>query len=401
MFKRKVLSDVSLNFISSIIVLISIQLLLYPKISRETNAEFFGSFVFLMSIFNFVATVLGGTGNSLFMKNYLRFRKNNEVLTGYRHIITLIYQTFFISFVILFFYFNHLNYSRFDQVVFGILTLLITYRIYLISWFRVELKYREILLSNLVLSFSYILIFVFIKDMSNIFHFIIIAESTFTMTALYITRAPKLLLPKILKNNKTLYKGFFVLLISSILISGLKYLDRWFINTFMESELIAYFYVASITGSLFSIPFNTLSNVIFSYYIQYDNLSKKTLNHMLIILPVLPFILIVTGYFIGPVFISILYPEYYDESLSLFYILNIGYGVLIIDFLLRGFVIKFFDEKNKLLIDGISITFCILALLILTPFLDLKGVAIAFTLTFIVKSIIDYIYLIAYARLQI
>jgi len=398
MFKRKVLSDVSLNFISSIIVLISIQLLLYPKISEETNAEFFGSFVFLMSIFNFVATVLGGTGNSLFMKNYLRFKKSSEVLDGYRHIIMLIYQAFFISFIFLFFYFNHLNYSRFDQVVFGILTLLITYRIYLISWFRVELRYKEILLSNLVLSISYVFIFVFIKDMSNIFHYIILAESTFTMTALYLIKSPKLLLPKIFKNNQTLYKGFIVLLLSSVLISGLKYLDRWFINTFMEPDLIAYFYVASITGSLFSIPFNTLSNVIFSYYIQYDNLSKKTLTYMLIILPFLPFILVSVGYFIGPIFISVLYPEYYEESLSLFYILNIGYGVLIIDFLLRGFIIKFFEEKNKLVIDLIAIVFCVLLLFILTPLYSLTGVAVAFTSTFIVKSTIDYLYLVIYSR---
>src|SRR5690625_1094924 len=309
-----------------------------------------------------------------------------------------LYLSFCISCILLFFYFNHLNYCMFDQVVFGILSLLITYRIYLISWFRVELRYKEILLSNLVLSISYVFIFVFIKDMSNIFHYIILAESTFTMTALYLIKSPKLLLPKIFKNNQTLYKGFIVLLLSSVLISGLKYLYRWFINTFMEPDLIAYFYVASITGSLFSIPFNTLSNVIFSYYIQYDNLSKKTLTYMLIILPFLPFILVSVGYFIGPIFISVLYPEYYEESLSLFYILNIGYGVLIIDFLLRGFIIKFFEEKNKLVIDLIAIVFCVLLLFILTPLYSLTGVAVAFTSTFIVKSTIDYLYLVIYSR---
>lgn len=392
------MSDVSLNFLSSVVVLCSIQLLLYPKISKMSNADYFGLFVFLMSIFNFVASVLGGTGNSLFMKNYLEFKERNKVLDGYRHIIKLIYQTFLISIIVLSFYFNHLNFTGIDQVIFAILTLLITYRIYLISWFRVELRYKEILLANLVLSLSYFIIFLFIKDITNVFIFIMLAELTFTLTALLINKTPKLLVPKFSKTNKSLYKGFFILLFSFVLVSGLKYLDRWFINTFMDSKMIAYFYVASITGNLFSIPFNTMSNVVFSYFIQYENLSKKTLNRMLIILPLLPVVLITIGYIVGPVFISLIYPEYYEKSLGLFYILNIGFGVLIVDFLLRGFVIKFFDEKNKLIIDIVSIIFCVSLLFILTPIFNLKGVAVSFTLTFIIKSTLDYLYLIIYAR---
>jgi|SRR5690625_2533670 len=398
MFKRKILSDVSINFLSSILVLVSLQILLYPKISKISNADFFGSFVFLMSIFNFISSVIGGTGNSIFMKKYSEYKKEKKVLTGYREVISLIYLFFLLSLIPLLIYFTKLGYSLFDQLIFVILVILITYRIYLISWFRVDLRYIEIFKANLVLSLSYLLIFIFLSDVSMIFLFIAIAELTFTIVAIGIDKKPVILLPKLSGSIRTIYKGFLILLVSTLLVSALKYLDRWFINTFMDTKLLAYFYVASITGSIFSIPFNTLSNVAFSYFIQSNKVTKKTLKYLITILPLLPIGLIVIGGVIGPIIISMLYPEYYEESLELFYILNIGYGFLIIDYLLRGFIVKFFAEKHKLFIDAISIAFCLIFLLLLTPIYSLKGVAFAFTLTFILKSLIDYVYLFIYTR---
>src|SRR5699024_9091403 len=106
------------------------------------------------------------------------------------------------------------------------------------------------------------------------------------------------------------------------------------------------------------------------------------------------------GFLIGPVIINILYASYYDEAINLFYILNIAFGLLSIDFILRGFVVKFYPEYFKMLMDIAMIIILVINMYLLATNYGLIGVSYSLLITYAIKAVFNLILLAIYYKKQ-
>src|SRR5699024_10197396 len=175
--------------------------------------------------------------------------------------------------------------------------------------------------------------------------------------------------------KKIYIKGYLFLLVSFMAVTAFKYVDKWFIEFQFDAVQLSYFYIAAITSTLFTAPVTTLSNVLFSYFVQKDHLSMNTIYKTFLFVVVAPIIIITTGYIIGPFIIQTLYEQYYSESINYFYVLNIAFGLLSVDFILRGFVVKFYPEYFKMIMDIFMLIILTFNMYLLANSYGLIGVA--------------------------
>src|SRR5699024_11042037 len=122
----------------------------------------------------------------------------------------------------------------------------------------------------------------------------------------------------------------------------------------------------------------------------------KTLIRTIFFVVFSPIIIIVIGHFIGPIVIATLYPRYYNIAVDLFYILNVAFGLLSVDYILRGFIIKFYPEFLKMIIDIASTLLLIGFIFILSEQFGLTGVAYGILVTYFIKATINMILLVIY-----
>lgn len=388
------IKDVILNFISSLSLVFMVQALYFPIVANSESTQVFGEYIYIYTLINFWAAVIGGVGNSIYLKYYSSFSSDNKI-NEYRSILGGLLINFILSIPILFFILDS-KLSVFDLLIVMFTALFVIYRIYLRTWYRAMLKYAVILYGNLITAAAYGVMILTGMYEYNFFLTILLSEVCFTAFILLFSKNINLVKPLLLK--KSYIKGYIFLFVSFIAVTAFKYVDKWFIEYEFDSAMLSYFYIAAITSTLFTAPITTLSNVLFSYFVQREHLSLNTIYKTFIFVVVAPLIIITTGYFIGPIIIHVLYEQYYTDSIQFFYILNIAFGLLSIDFILRGFVVKFYPEYFKMLMDILMLIILIGGMILLSNIYGMFGVAYSMLLTYAIKAIIDFALLILYYK---
>lgn len=391
--------DVVLNLFSSLIITLMLQAVLYPNLSRNISSDAFGELIYIMGLVSIISSTIGSAAVSLYFKKYNRENVYEDNANEFRRTIGKLYITLFISLVIFNAIFVTVSEQKHNIFIINIIIIFITLRIYLLAWYRSLLQYKLLFINNFFLAFGYFLSLLLTNTKINVFFLFLIPELIFFFIFLSIQRSSKLLVPKTrdcsnVHNVST--KSFLILLLSALLVTAFKYVDRIVINNFLSMDLVAVYYAGNITGQLFALPFSILSTVVFSYYIQKDYFSFKKTTVLVVSLPILSVIIYFIGLTIGPYILKFLYPNYFSDSLIIFYICNIGQSLLIIDYILRGFILKFFNEKHKLFVDIVPIVFFIAISFFIIEKHGLIGVAFAFSASVLIKCIVNYIYLIHY-----
>jgi O-antigen/teichoic acid export membrane protein len=170
-----------------------------------------------------------------------------------------------------------------------------------------------------------------------------------------------------------------------------KYLDRLLINNLFNAESVAIFFAGTISSQLLSIPLNIISIVLFSYISRVETLKRELIKKLLIILPFICIIIFFANFLISPLILKLLYSNYYELSIRIFYITNIGFSLMIIEYVLRGIVIKTYRESTKFIIDLIPNLLFIITSILLSSKLGLNGIAYSLTISIVIKSLITYI----------
>lgn len=402
--KKKIFKDVYINLLSSFIFLFAIQILYYPEVSKQFSEHFFGEFIYIITIINLVGSLIGGTISNVFLKNYSTWKMNN---THFQKFSSLLYISIVIFLVFLLgcLIFNKqqllgIAFSNQDVLYIFLITLFNQMRVILTTWLRAKLDYKVIFLLNIVVSGIYCLGWMLLRMNIplNVFQILFFAEFSFFVVFLLVDKSHIRIFHIFNKiYEKKLYYSVVLLLFSSIFYTLYKYVDRVLIGHFMSLEFIPIFYVANITGLIFAVPFNVLSNVVFSYIAQKNTIEKNQLK-LLLYIPFLLFIsLFVISSFLGPVLIEHLYPEYYVEAMSIFKILNLGNALLVLDYLIRGFIIKYYSEGYKVISDFIALSFFIGVSVVFFES-SLVSFAYGYTVGIIVKCLYNYSLLIVYFR---
>lgn len=384
----KIAKDILLNFISSMLVTFALHFLLYPTLSKEYGAEFFGMFLFIMASINMSSSIIGGSSNTIY------FKYMNEIDDVYNKSMTFIWINIFIVNFFLIIVFLNEDISGLNILLITIICLMMSIRIYIVGLLRSKLDYKNIVINNILLSSLYIIISILIMNNNglNVFFLLLMTEILYFL--FFMIRYKDFDAFKLNFSIKGITKPLYIILLSMVLVNIIKYLDRFYLNITLGYEWIAYFFAAAIVGKVLNVPLSNISIVAFSYFIQPKFITKKLLIKLVTIIPVLSIFIILIGYLFGPFIIKLFYLEYYDVSIGIFYILNIGIGLTVIYEVLRGLIVKLYSENIKLYLEALTLLLCILILVVFNDVNSFYLLAIAITISYAFRSLAVVILLI-------
>src|SRR5699024_8516793 len=148
----------------------------------------------------------------------------------------------------------------------------------------------------------------------------------------------------------------------------------------------------SIAIKVFSQPLNVLSNVIFSYISNISKIKQGNRKSLLLVAPLFAIITYIFGMIIGPIIIQYIYPDYFLDAMDIFWILNLALSLTILDFIYRGYLIKFYPLIVKTLLDSVSLLIFIITSVWLTMMMNnLFGIAYAQLISYVFKNSIQYV----------
>ena len=262
-FKNKnFISDITLNIIASGLMATTLQFIVYPLLNKETSAEIFGEILFMMSIVNITAVLLGNSLNNvrlIFEKEYQESNIKGDFLSIL--VIAGAINFFVITIVALLFWNNKPIVGNLLLIIVSILTML---RAYLTVEYRLKLNYKKIFQHSLIYSFSFSLstLLLIITDLWQIVFF-----SGELISFIFLVRTTSLLKEpfKITIKFKKTIKQYFLLSTSSLIGNVLNYLDRLIIFPFLGPHKVAVFFTATLVGKLSSFIVSPISGVLLSY----------------------------------------------------------------------------------------------------------------------------------------
>lgn len=360
---KRFLHDSSINIISNLIIVAVIQLFTFPLISKIENERDFAELIVYYGIALILATTFGNTLNNvrLLHNPTLENHIKNQVFSKYYSWILIFNAIFFI--IVFSFSDNGLGLNK---LVFVIFSMLLTSRYYLQVYFREDLRYKNILITNVYVVIGYVIgiaIYYFIKSFYTLPFFI---GETFGFTYLLtktnvrfqIKNQVKITIDGILKD----YINFSSI---NLIINVLNYLDRLILLPIIGPAAVTVYFIGSTASKMISLVTTPMNNVILSYLsLRTDSVSPKQFKKLLSFLMIfsLPSFFLIK--YASLLMIYIIYRNYFDKVLTIIDLVTIIGLVSILNSIIHPFAMKVLKSKLLLFIQfGYAFFYVLLAII--------------------------------------
>lgn len=373
-------SDVSLNIFSNILVLGIVQLLIFPLLSKDLGAEKFGIAIALYGFSNVIVSSLGGSMNNmrLLFDEKVKEKGNFSVL-----LILILIIAFLCSYILNFVYGEGMD--SIEKTLIILFTLLGTIRNYANSYFRLNLEYKKVIYTNLILILGYSIgtIFWLYTSLWGIVFFV--GE---LMACYYLVKATPILKEKPKKTIEfsNLYNEYKNLATSNVISTSLNYLDRFLITPVLGSQNLSIYYSVSIISKMISMIITPTTNVFLSYLNKFrsNNLKRHILLVSIISVAfVIPLFFIMN--FISPYIVNILYPQFSKVANQYIWVVTLASCFLILGSILQPYLLKFCDMKYQMYIHLVYGIIYLMSAYILSQEYGLMGFCFSTVISFLIK----------------
>lgn len=381
--------NVIFSLFSSILPIAVLQLFVFPRIATIVDSETNGLILSLVALLTLVSEPLGYALNNsrlLMNKEY-----EDKGLTGDFNILLLLSIPINVLAIILstVFYTKEHDISVICLMVLSS-TIILAHKYYMV-YFRLQLDYLRIFISNFLLCLGYIIgLYLFAHSCSWLFIYIIGGA----LSLIYTFYKNPLLKEKIRFTNlikKTIGKIGALLFVESSN-SVIKYADRLLLYPLLGGTAVSIYYSATVISKLISLAISPISTVILSYFSRMDSFRKKHFVYMTIITGIAG----LAGYFICVVIalpvLNYLYPEWAEESFKLVYVTTATAVVDAVNSVIRPAVLKFRSTKWQYWIGTTNATLYILLSLLCFKFGGLMGFCVGLLLNsciqFVFRSVV-------------
>ncbi|WP_257184010.1 hypothetical protein [Staphylococcus hominis] len=388
----KFIKDALLNIVSQSLFLAVMQLLLFPHLEKSVGQNQFGEFLLYYAIFNVTSVTLANSFTNLYQKKYNTYKNLSESKLNYYIFMKSMILYFSIFALLLCMLLIVVNITILEFVTLLFLILFTAIRTFMLVWYRVNKEFGRILVINIILSILY-LCMIFLK-IDSILNILISFSFVELMIIILIGSIIKIDLKTVFKINikNISFKSINILMVSGFASSLMNYLDRFIINFLLSSGSIAVFYIASLPTKMMLLPFNMLSSVILSYIAETDKINRKIKKQVIMLLPIIFFIVTMSSYFVGLVFIKYTYPNYLSLIQNIYIIVTLSFGLICLEFILRSFLLKYYSIKVKALLDvSTLILFMLLSIIFVNIESNLIAIAYAQLISYAIKLLIEII----------
>lgn len=217
----KFLQDVLINVLSSTLLAMSLQLIIFPFLSSGISTTEFGTLIAIYGVNNLIVNFLGNSLNNIRLIN-------RQSVEGYNLIIYII-NTLSVILVLISINILSINIGAINLILFCIFTFLANNRNYFMVNYRLKLQYNKILKLNILIILGYFLGLLLYMH-TDLWSIIFLSGEIFAVIYMFITNALIINVSKDeFKFNKAITLDFIKLSFSNFINNFLNYLDRFLI----------------------------------------------------------------------------------------------------------------------------------------------------------------------------
>ncbi|WP_204173268.1 MULTISPECIES: capsular biosynthesis protein [unclassified Staphylococcus] len=275
MSKKNFLADTLKTMSSTLLIAFSLQLIAYPVINHIVGNKVFGEILTIYTILTIASVVLGNTLNNIRLINVKHFA---PAYYYKKFLSTLVISIFLESFVLLLIFKLAFHIGKWEVFWLIILNILMCLRIYLNVFFRMTLKYNQIL---------WIAIAQFIGMMAGLGAFKLVGNwiIVFLISELFAVGCTLVLLRNLTKGKEkepkiNILKDYVMLLSTNGLNNFNLYLDRLILLPIIGGTAVTISFLATFIGKMLATFLYPINNVILSYISVHesDNIKKQYLS---------------------------------------------------------------------------------------------------------------------------
>lgn len=380
---KKIIGDVVINLVSNGLMVIMIQIILLPFLSRNTSSADFGVILTIYGINHAIGLFLGNSLNNLRLLDNDQSKGSGDYSSLF---VKVLIASIILSSIFLYFYGSSLSIA---EIIFLIaLSLLTVTKNYTLVYFRIKIMFNEIFIVN-VFSIVGLILGMALYNYLNFWPLIFVLSEGIGVIYLYFQTPILKEKPQRTSKYKKKKKKFIHLASANIIPSFLTYLDRLLLAPTLGVNNVSLYFVASSVGKFVAILVGPMNNVILTYISRVQN---KKARSMFLKSLVVSIGIIFIGYTIiiltAPVIINILYPAMADEALRYANVANLATIIMIASKMLNLFILKFCRISFQTIIQASYAIIYIGGSIFLSINFGLYGFAIATLLANLVRYLL-------------
>ena len=344
---NKNIRDFSVYTFAFGLYIFSQQVLIMPIISRNTNEKIFSEIILFITFFNIFCIVIGDElSNTRIARNKVYDKKYADGDFFYLLFFLTICLIFLVIIANIF-----INISWLKIFIFCLIISLGVSRYFLMSFYKIDQKFKSILKANIFYLFGSICgLFLFFNYQLLYAPFLVaeILSILFICLDLFYLNKHSITFERTREFENT-KKMFSDLSITAIIINLISYMDRVIILPILGASSMAIYFSASSTSKILALIANPLSSFLLSKMGTNDNLDKKNILRFAIKY-FLPMIIVFFSASLILCFIAInfLYPQYYFPAINLIYPISLAVSLSLVNILFKPFLIL--TVKSKLVL---------------------------------------------------
>jgi O-antigen/teichoic acid export membrane protein len=387
--QRKSIAEIARNYIFALIAVFLnigvLQLIVLPLVAKRLNADQYGLMLSIISVVDMIAVTLGANTCNVRLIMHDEYCKSG--IEGDFNLLIFVYSCISALLVVIisFFLERRISSSLLFTSFYSILALLYSY-----SFVANRLK-RNFLIDVMMSVFLIVgyLIGYFLFLFTGVWQFIYILGYLFAFLCNGVffgklNKEPFFTTCLVKKTNKKIV----VLSLSSLVNQIVSYADRIIMYPLLGGSSVAVYYASTLIGKCVSLAANPLNSFILSYLSKPARNMKRTILLVISISSIFAFVLYWFFLFVSKPVISFLYPQYYEQTLSILSITTASAMISVVISIATPFIIKNYKSTIQLFQSISSIILYFLLLFLLFPKMKLQGFCLAFLFCNIYKIMV-------------
>lgn len=319
MNNKKLISDILLNIVATILLTISTQLIAFPITSRIVSIDKYGQILTVIGVMNLIAVSFGNSLNNSRLILNKKIEEKNKF--GDFNIIFLI--ILLLSIISMLIILNLFNLNLLEILLISFATCMLLVRAYYTVEFRLYLDYNKILFISICSLLAYTLGSILSFYTGNWVYIFFVGE---TLPSIYILSKSRLLREGFKKTTffNSVCKNYLMIYLGALLITLIVYMDRFLVNFKLGAAQVGILVVAAFLGKSFGVLIGPIANVLLSYYVKENTISIKLFYFRLSIYMIVSLLSYIIIILVGPYILNLLYPNISKESEEYLIIANLG-----------------------------------------------------------------------------
>ncbi len=347
--KKKIAFDMALNIVATAIPIIVLQLFLLPALSHYLSDDQYGLLVTILSLMNMVPSTLGNVLNNIRLIESRELEDGNAQ-QNFNVILSVMLGVNLVTMAVC-----TCIYDRGIEIDSLLLTLLVSVflllREYFTVAFRIKLNYKNIVASNLIMIAGYGVGF-FLFPLTNRWQVIYLLGYGFSLAFIFLKT-------DLWKEAFQVSSSFRHICLQAVLLTAATFLgrvttyaDKLIIFPVLGGAVVSVYYTATLFGKVVSMAITPISSVILSYLSRANRKNDDIFR--------LAFFsglgVCIVGYFaciaVSRPVLGLLYPQFVEQAMQYIWITTGTMVITTLTAIVHPFVLKFFDMKWQILING-------------------------------------------------